>query len=294
MRIRMTLSLTLALVLWTAPAQAQDKIYTSMSTAQIEQILRKLDVDYKKSASKTAEDVFFYDYKRDKNSVRLHYFGGKDLMLDVMFKDYPLETINRWNARAKFSRVSLQKRDKTPWTVLEMNLDILGGVTENNVRHFIKSFHEEISEFDRFLEGNDAAPPNAAGDKIFTGVTPEKLEAVLKDMKLAYKKQSSNNNKMQFYDFETKAGKCRVYNFDGKDLMVDCAFKKIPLEAVNKYNFEKKFIRAVLYTPKDAAEYTSLEANLDCVAGISENMIRHFLMTFDLYALGFQAYVNKN
>jgi len=296
-RISFLTSLGVALCLtgWTAPVQAQEKTYTSMTPAQIEQILKGLNIDFKKSASK-AEGVFLYDYAVKMSSVRLHFYNGRDLMLDVLFKEYPLETVNRWNTRAKFSRASVHKRDAAPLTALEANLDVLGGVTEKNVGHFIKTFHDEIVEFNRFLEGADPVPPLALGgsDKIFLNVTAEKLEGIMTDLKLPFKKTAANDMKSHFYDYESKNLKFRVYNFGGKDLMVDCLYKKIPLEAVNKYNFDKKFIRAVLYMPKEREEYTALEANLDCAAGISENMIRHFLLAFEGDAQVFLAFVNKN
>lgn len=276
-------------------AQAQDKVYTKFTTEQIEQILKGLNLDYKKSASKT-EGIFYYDYKRDKYSVRLHYFNGRDLMLDVLLKDQPLETLNRWNGKARFSRASLHRSDdKGAFTALEWNLDLLGGVTENNVRHFIKTFHEEIGEFEKFVGSSEAVPPLApGGDKVFTGISNDKLESILKDMKVVYKKSQSKDMVTTLYDYESRNLKLRIYNFGGKDLMVDAIFKKIPLEQVNKYNFDRKFIRTVLYSPPNANEYTALESNLDCTAGTSENIIRRFILGFEEEAVRFLAFVNNN
>jgi Putative bacterial sensory transduction regulator len=282
-------------VLGSAPSlQAQDKVFTNFSTAQIEQILTDLNLEFKKTASKT-DGIFFYDYKRDKNSIRLHYFKGKDLMLDVLLKDNSLDTLNRWNRRAKFSRASLHKDDKGAYTALESNLDLVGGVTARNVAHFIRTFHDEIPEFERFLGGSEPVPPVVAGgsDKIMISVSSDKLEGILKDLKITYKKQTSKDMVSQFYDYQSKGFKMRLYNFGGKDLMVDAIFKKLPLESVNKYNFERKFIRTVLYMPQGGMEYTALEANLDCRPGISENMVRHFLVTFEEEVQAFLTFVNK-
>ena len=52
-----------------------------------------------------------------------------------------------------------------------------------------------------------------------------------------------------------------------------------PLEEVNAYNLKKKFIRVVNYKSKET-EYTALEINLDCEAGVTEQMVRHWIIAF--------------
>src|SRR5262249_43397136 len=90
-----------------ARATAQEKVFKSMTTEQIEQLFNKLKIEFKKTPSRTAKDVFYYDFTPKGHAMRLHFFGGKDVMLDSLYKEYPLETLNRWNTQAKFSRAAL-------------------------------------------------------------------------------------------------------------------------------------------------------------------------------------------
>jgi hypothetical protein len=48
---------------------------------------------------------------------------------------------------------------------------------------------------------------------------------------------------------------------------------------LNQYNLNRKFVRAVNYKGK-GLEYTALENNLDCEAGITEGMLRQWIMSF--------------
>ena len=61
---------------------------------------------------------------------------------------------------------------------------------------------------------------------------------------------------------EINSHKLRLYNFGGKDLMMDVHFRKISLEDANRYNLSRKFIRVVNYKSKEV-EYTALEINFD-------------------------------
>ena len=88
-----------------------------------------------------------------------------------------------------------------------------------------------------------------------------------------------NNAGVMMFDFELNGHKLRLYNFGGKDLMMDVRFRKVSLEDTNRYNLNRKFIRVVNYKGKDT-EYTSLEINLDCEVGLSEGMIRHWILSF--------------
>ncbi len=94
------------------------------------------------------------------------------------------------------------------------------------------------------------------------------------------------------FDFALADHNLRLYNFGGKDLMIDVHFKKVSLEDANRYNFNRKFVRVVNYKGKDV-EYTALEGNLDCEAGVTEGMIRHWILSFGEDVRHFADYAKK-
>lgn len=278
------LALALTLVLCPVALGQDDKVYRSVTTEQLEGMLTKLKIDYKKKDSKTP-DTFYYDFTRLKSTVRLYYYAGKDLMLDVVFRELSLESLNKWNVKAKFTRVCRHQDDKGGFTTLESNLDLVGGVTSGAIEQFLKNFENDLLAFQSFVNADD--------DVILPVVTSEKLESILKGLNLPFKKQAMKNSETSFvYDFESKNFKLRLSNFNGKDLMLDAVFKKVPLEKANQYNFDRKFIRVVVYGQGEQ-EFTQLEANFDCSAGVSEGMVRHFITTFDDEVKAFAEFVAK-
>ena len=273
----------IALPLTVATVRAQDDmVFKLFSTEQTESLLQSLKIDFKKTPAKK-EGIFYYDFQRGGHTVRLYWYGGKDLMLDVVFGKMPLDQINAWNVRAKFSRACLHKDDKGEFTALEANLDILGGVTLGTVRQFVKVFDDEVKAFAKFTGGS------AGDDGIYNKVAANKLEAILKGLNIDYKKVEAKGGATA-YDFESNNHKLRLVNFGGDDLMIDAHFKKLPLEDVNQYNLNRKFIRCVAYN-LGGNEYTALEANLDCVGGVSDGIVRHFIRAFDEEVKEFSKYV---
>lgn len=297
---RFVLPLAAAFLLVAPQARAQEQIYRSLTTEQMEEMLRRLNIDFKKVPAKT-QGNFYYDYKKNNYSIRLYYYNGKDLMLDALFNAISLEKINEWNQRAKFSRANLQKDDKGPFTVLESNLDLIGGITEGTVRQFLITFDEELKSFSKHVSGGGGAgvitPPQkdpvvvGGGEKIITDVPSDLLERVLDGLGHKYKKTAMQNNAGHYYDYTSKNFQVRLYNY-GKDLMIDCVFKEIPIDKVNKYNVDRSFIRCVLYEDK-MGKYTALEANMDCVGGVTESIIREFIRVFDEETVAFSKYVNN-
>jgi hypothetical protein len=157
---RMSLSLLImaAALLCPRPAMAQ-AIYKNVSSATLERILGELNIKYQKSFGKDKQGkelpgVHFYHYTNKAGfQVRLHNYNGKDLWIEALFTDVlPLEEVNRWNARAKFSRcVQLNNNNKIT-TSLEYQVDCLGGVTDAIVRQFIVRFDTEIRDFADFAK----------------------------------------------------------------------------------------------------------------------------------------------
>ncbi len=135
-----------------------------------------------------------------------------------------------------------------------------------------------------------AATPEAK--KIYRNVTADKLEAILKGLNVVYKKGKGKSDGVWVYDFEKSDFKIRLQNFVGNDLWIEAHFKdKTPLEKVNQWNMRAKFSRAVqLAGEKDAV---SLEAQLDCVGGVSDAIIRQFIERFDGELVQFAKYLSK-
>lgn len=270
------------------PVRAQDEtVHKQLTSEQMENILKSLNVEYKK-VDGGREGTYFYDFTRQNYKLRLHFFGGKDIMLDALFKDFPLDKLNQWNTKAKFSRASLHKDDKGPFTAVESNLDILGGVTQGTIEQFFKSFDQEVRAFDTFIGGS---PSPGKDEKIVTNVSDELIEKLLGSLNLKYKKVQGKG--VTAFDFEANRHALRLSNFGGKDLMIDARFKVIPLEKINKYNIDNKFIRAVYYKT-DKGEHVALESNLDCVGGVSESIIRYFINEFNGDVKKFAKYVQDN
>lgn len=267
-----------------AGASAQEvKAFTQLTPEHTEEFLKKQGIEFKKIDTKTPGTVF-YDFQRKNFNVRLYNYDGKDLMLDAVFPGMPLEKINLWNVKAKFSRACLNKDAKGIYATLESNIDLVGGVTEGGLKQFLLSFDDELRLFSKY------ASDTGSDDQFFAPVTSAKIEGVLKSLNIAFEKTELKDGAGAFYDFEANNFKLRLVNFGGKDLMIDAHFKKIALEDVNRWNLEKKFIRAVSYNVK-GQEYSALEANLDCEVGTTDGILRNFIIGFQEDVKQFAKYV---
>jgi len=131
-------------------------------------------------------------------------------------------------------------------------------------------------------------------DKVQRSVSSAKLERILADMKIKYEKKSNAKSEgVHFYDFERGNFKVRLHNYNGRDLWLDVQFTdKITPEEVNQWNVRAKFSRAVLI--KDGAKQsTSLETQIDCEGGITDGMIRQFIVRFDGEVKSFVQFLTK-
>src|SRR5262245_8842512 len=208
---RLLLAVVLVAVDGAAARAQDDKIFKLFTTEQTEAFLQSLKIDFKKTPAKK-DGILYYDFQRGGRSMRLYWYEGKDLMLDVVFGKMTLEQINAWNVRAKFSRACLHRDDKGEFVALEANLDILGGVSEGAVRQFFNVFEEEIKAFAKFL---GSAPLD---DDIYTKVTNEKLESILKGLNIDFKKVEVKGSVV--FEFESNKHKLKLFNFSGDDLMI--------------------------------------------------------------------------
>ena len=139
-------------------------------------------------------------------------------------------------------------------------------------------------------EEKKAAP--ADNKQIYRNVIPEKLEAILKSMKIEYTKVKGKTDGIWFYDFERNDYKIRLHNYQGNDLWIDAHFNdKLPLDEVNKWNVRAKFSRAVQLT--SGKQTVSLESQIDCVGGVTDGIIRQFIQRFDGELMQFSKFLSK-
>jgi hypothetical protein len=124
-------------------------------------------------------------------------------------------------------------------------------------------------------------------DKVWRDVPSEKLEAILKKLNITYTKSAGKMAGVHFYDFKRGDFNIRLHNYRGRDLWIDAVFTdKIALEEVNQWNVRAKFSRAVLLQDGDRYR-VSLEAQLDCTGGVTEGMVRQFIVRFDGEVMSF-------
>jgi hypothetical protein len=249
-----------------------------------EKTLQGMKIDFKKSSSKKGDQQYF-DFQRGTFRVRLTQFPTQELMLDCVFRGIPLDKVNEWNTITKLSRVAVHKDATGEFTILEYGLDLTGGVTEGILKQYITRFEDELKKYDGFIAST------AVDDTILATVSDEKVEGILKTIGVTYQKKVNSAGVMTF-DFDITGHKLRLYNFGGKDLMMDVHFRKIALADANSYNLNKKFVRVVNYKSKET-EYTALEINLDCEAGVTEQMVRHWIVSFGEDVAVFSDYAKK-
>jgi hypothetical protein len=265
--------------------QAQDdKVFRSLTPEATEKLLQEFKIEFKKTSSKKG-DEHYYDFMRDGYRVRLSYFSPQEMMLDCVFRGLPIEKVNAWNASTRLSRATFNKDVSGDFTILEYGLDIAGGATAGTIKQFVVRFDEELKKYDKLVN------LSVAEDTILPQVTDDRIENIFKTQGVNYTKKANNAGVMMF-DFELNGHKLRLYNFGGKDLMIDVHSRKISLAEANRYNLNRKFVRVVNYKGKDV-EYTALECNLDCEGGVSEGMIRHWILSFGEDARHFSEYAKK-
>jgi hypothetical protein len=276
-------------VLWLPALANAQEVFKEISSQRLEDLLKGMDVEFTKGIGQ--KGTTWYDYKIKNFTLRLWNFNGKDLMIDTFLPKVDWEMVNKWNGNAKFSRARLHKDVTTgvESTVIEWNLDVTGGVTEDAIKHFIRSFDLEVAGF------SNASSPVVAEEESFKNVTSERLERILKELNIEFRKiPDKNNGNWFYYDFERSGFKIRLTNFGGQDLMIDCAYPAAPLAKVNQWNIKRNYVRAVHYPSNNNNNpVTTLESNLDCLGGTSESVIRYFITSFDGEAKAFDEYLKK-
>lgn len=138
------------------------------------------------------------------------------------------------------------------------------------------------------------ATPCVAQDKVYTRVTTEKTEALLKGMNIAFKKTAGKKDGTWFYDFERNNFKVRLHNYEAKDLWIDALFNdQTTLQEINAWNVKAKFSRAVHFKNNEGKDTISLESQIDCMGGVTDGMIRQFINRFDSEVAAFVKHLSK-
>jgi hypothetical protein len=279
----------IVLLVSAAAARSQGTtIYRKIAPETLETILTALKIEFQKKPNPADDTHLLYSFAKKNHRVVLHYYDGRDLMLMSVFDAIPLVAINEWNQAAKFSRAILSRDDKGEVSTVEANLDLAGGVTDDTIKHFIRRFDDDLNKYETHV-----ARLLTRDEETFKTADSERLERILRELKIEFKKISAKTPGHVFFEFRRNEQKVRLHSFHGTDLMLAATFQPAALEKVNKYNAERKFVRAVLYQPADADAYTTLESCLDCQGGVTDGIIRYFIGTFADEMREFEGYLKK-
>jgi hypothetical protein len=275
-----------------AQGLGDDRVYRYMSTDQLEDILKAQNVAFQKSQNLSEKGTYLYVFKRGGYTLRLTYLDGKELVLDNVYaKAATLDRLNEWNKKARFCRASLHQDNAGPLITLQYSLDIVGGITRGTIRQFLNQFVDECGRFESFIGAAAGVEPAAGSETLYQVVTGDVIEQILRKQSITFQKKAGTEGTVA-YDFTLGGYPLRLTSYGGKDLMIDAIFKKLSLRAVNDYNVNRKFVRAVYYNT-GSKEYTALESNFDCTAGVTEDMVRFFVAIFPTECKTFAAYVNN-
>jgi hypothetical protein len=132
-------------------------------------------------------------------------------------------------------------------------------------------------------------PAVAPAQDVFKEVSTERLDGILGNLQITFKKQDAGNG-ITFYDYYNKNLLLRLSNFNGKDLMIDIFLPAIDAKMVNDWNMKAKFSRAYLRKDAKGSDSVVLASNLDVVGGVTEDTIKQFIHNFNLELQAFASF----
>lgn len=127
------------------PAQ-QVEVFDVMTTTRIERILRSFndiqwrELDNNAYLIQLSDGLKMRLVKRDKSLLLAAAWGGQRMTLN---------RINEWNRTKRFAKAYLDN-DNDP--VLESDYELTGGVTEQNVKEWMKTFVYFTKEFQKYMQ----------------------------------------------------------------------------------------------------------------------------------------------
>jgi len=147
--------------------------------------------------------------------------------------------------------------------------------------------------------GTDQAPSPIAGplpipmaETVYSGVTNDLLEKVIKSLNLEFTKKPLRSGTGTVYNFNRNNTRVALVNYGGKDLMLSSEFRKVTLQQANDFNCKRACVRTVVY--KDGSgEYAALESNLDVEGGVTENILRNFITSYEDDVKEFALFLRK-
>ena len=122
----------------TQPTTSQATVLTHITTEHMERLLRSQG--YAFSIDEDGNLLWMHEgYK----SIVLISREKNNLMFKAVFTDGAgsLETVNNWNQNVRFSRSYMSDEGET---ILELDLDLDGGVTEQHVIEWLKVCHDSF------------------------------------------------------------------------------------------------------------------------------------------------------
>jgi len=139
-----------------------------------------------------------------------------------------------------------------------------------------------------------ALPAPATAQQVFKNVSSQKIEQILGDLGISYKKSNGNREGIHFYDYTRNGFKVRLHNYEGKDLWIDALWSDpLTMEDCNRWNIRAKFSRAVLLNQNNK-NTVSLENQYDCLGGCTDAIIRQFVLRFDNEVRDFASFIQNS
>lgn len=124
---------------------ADDDVVDKMTAGRIERILAE-------SAVENVTEVGNNAYRMEAGGLKLVLFNMEEtLQLYAGFRDrkITLSRINEWNKSKRFSRAYLDKQNDP---VIEADIELTGGVTQKNIKEWIKTFLVSVNAFQKHLD----------------------------------------------------------------------------------------------------------------------------------------------
>jgi hypothetical protein len=136
-------------------------------------------------------------------------------------------------------------------------------------------------------------PRPATAQQVYKNISSAKLEQILTDLGITYKKSNGNREGIHFYDYTRNNFKIRLHNYDGKDLWIDALWSDpLTMEDCNRWNVKAKFSRAVLLN-QNGKNTVSLENQFDVLGGCTDPFVRQFITRFDTEVGNFASFIQS-
>ena len=128
---------------------AKPEIITSVTLDSVQRVLQAMGFEVTRPKDNPKSDPYLI-FRADGYRVAASVPAPQFIWLETIITEHAtLETINEWNTNNRFSRVYFNPVEKTP--VLETEIVVAGGVTQENIEMQIKEFRDSVARWARFL-----------------------------------------------------------------------------------------------------------------------------------------------